>query len=189
MATLITEFKARAVEFGGRGIFKKSALHIRDGAGVFERALSSGSFRTVLEIGTYRGVTAAYLANFCDHVITIDLLHGRMEQRGELFDRVAFWRHMGVADKIDLWLVINDYEKRAVIQKMNFDFAFVDGAHDERVALDFELTRRCGRVLFHDADDNGPGRSNCVHEFIRTLPADEVEFMDKDLFAMWKASA
>jgi predicted O-methyltransferase YrrM len=183
---MITEFKKRAIEFGGAGVFKRSALNIRDGAGVFERVLGSGEYRTILEIGTYRGLTAAYLANFCDRVITIDLFHGRMEQLRESFDRVTFWRHMGVADKIELKLVQNDEIKTSVVQDLDFDFAFVDGAHDRTVALDFSLTRRCGNVLFHDADDNGPGKSNHVHEFIRTLPKHEVEFID--IFALWRST-
>lgn len=185
--TSITEFKRRAAEYGGAGLFKRSAINIRDGAGVFERVLGSGSYKTVLEIGTYRGVAAAYMASLCERVITIDLLYGRMESLDDTFDRVAFWRHMGVADKIELILVANDAEKRRVVDGLVFDLAFVDGAHDSSIANDFNMVKRCGAVLFHDADDNSPrGKPNHVHEFICSLPQHEVEFMD--IFAMWTPS-
>lgn len=185
LAVSIAEFKRRAAEFGGAGVFKRSAVNIRDGAGVFDHVLGAGDYRIVLEIGTYRGVSAAYMAQFCPHIITVDLLHGRMEDLGDKFDRVAFWRHMGVADKIDLILVANNAEKRRVIDGLYFDIAFIDGAHDRTVADDFEMVKRCGTVLFHDADDNAPrGKPNHVHEFIRSLPEHEVEFMD--IFALWR---
>lgn len=182
----ITEFKHKAAEFGGSGIFKRSAVNIRDGAGVFERVFGSGEYHIVLEIGTYRGVAAAYMASLCSHVITLDLLRGRMESLGETFDRVAFWRHMGVADKIELILVADNAEKRRVVDESYFDIAFIDGAHDQTVADDFAMVKRCGTVLFHDADDNAlRGKPNHVHEFIRSLPEHEVQFMD--IFALWRS--
>lgn len=182
----ITEFKERVSALcGGEKVFCKSALRIRDGAGVLEQVLGSGRYRTVLEIGTYRGITAAYMAGFCERVITIDLLQGKMEVNRESFDRVAFWRDMGIADRIDLHLVADDAQKAALVKDLDFNIAFIDGAHDRAVRDDFAITRKCGRVLFHDADDNGPSQPNCVHEFIRTLPEDEVEFMD--IFALWTA--
>ena len=52
-----------------------------------------------------------------------------------------------------------------------------------------EIAQYCRRVVtidlqrVHDADDNGPGRSNCVYEFISSLPKDQVEFID--IFALW----
>jgi len=176
--------RERIVALYGEKTLRKSALRIRDGGGVLERVLAGKGYRTVLEIGTYRGCAAAELAQFCERVVTIDLKRGKLESNGEAFDRHAFWRSLGVAN-IDLHLVADDAEKAALVAGLAFDLAFIDGAHDETVRNDFEITKRCGRVLFHDADDNGPGRSNCVHQFISTLPKDQVEFMD--IFALWTA--
>ena len=70
---------------------RKSALNIRNGAGVIEGILKRRRPRTIVEIGTYRGITAAFMAQFCERVITFDLVHGRMERKAEDFDREAFW--------------------------------------------------------------------------------------------------
>lgn len=176
----IAVFKAKVVEFAGAGAFNRSALSIRNGGGVFERVIGG----TVLEIGTYRGMSAAYMAMLCDRVITVDLLHGKMEINQEAFDRDAFWRHMGVADRIEPHLVADDIEKTILVGGLNFDIAFIDGAHDDTVRLDFAITRRCGRVLFHDADDSGRPDRNIVHDFVKSLPSNQVEYMD-EVFALW----
>lgn len=168
----------------GRGVLKRSALNIRDGEGVIREYLTRKHYRTILEIGTYKGVAAACMAQFCERVITIDLQHGRLEQLGVTWDRHAFWRELGI-DNIDLHLVRDNAEKRSLIAGLQFDLAFVDGAHDASVRSDFEMVSHCGAVLFHDADDNGPGRSNCVFEFLKTLPQEKLEFID--IFALWTA--
>ena len=178
----------RIVELYGTKVLRKSAMGIRAGGGVFERVLSGKGYRTVLEIGTYRGCSTAEIAQYVERVITIDLKHGRIEQNGEDFDRRAFWESLGISN-VELILVKDDAEKARIVNALDFDLAFIDGAHDQTVANDFALTKRCGRVLFHDADDNRkrevkPGASNCVFEFIDTLPRNEVEFMD-EIFALW----
>jgi predicted O-methyltransferase YrrM len=180
----------RILELYGRSYLRKSAMGIRAGDGVFERVLSGKGYRTALEIGTYRGCSSAEIAQYVDRVITIDLKRGRLETNGENFDRYAFWKSLDI-ENIELRLVENDKEKKRLVDSLDFDFAFIDGAHDETVRNDFEMVKRCGRVMFHDADDNRlrehkPNASNCVFEFIDTLPKHEVEFMD--IFALWTAS-
>ncbi len=183
------EIHARAVSLYGAGVLRRSALYIRGGAGVFEWALKDKGIRTVLEIGTYKGVSAAAMAQYVDRVITIDLKRGRLENTDRSFDRHAFWRTMGVTN-VELILVENDAEKKAVVDELEFDFAFVDGAHDQTVRDDFNLVKRCGRVLFHDADDNRTRgfkehASNHVYEFLETLPREQLQF--NDIFCLWAA--
>lgn len=180
----IADFKARVEAYGGPGVFSRSALSIRDGAGVFERVLGSGAYPRVLEIGTYRGVGTAYIAQFCELVTTIDLNHGKREINGEDFDRHAFWEAMGVSN-IALRLVADVQEKAEVIRSIEFDLAFIDaGKHD--IAEDFAFVRHCGAVLFHDYDyREGPGDLNSVYDFVNSLPKDQVEVMD--IFALWTA--
>lgn len=186
----MSDVRERIVQRYGTHVLRRSALNIRGGAGVFERVLKGKGYRTALEIGTYRGCAAAEIAAYCQHVITIDLEHGRMEQLGERFDRAAFWKTLGV-ENVTFLPVRDDAHKRSVIDALDFDFAFIDGGHDgESVRADFDMVKRCGRVLFHDADDNRlrphkPDAPNAVYEFISTLPPDEVEFMD--IFALWRA--
>jgi predicted O-methyltransferase YrrM len=168
----------------GAQVLKRSALSIRGGAHVFERVLSGKGYRTVLEIGTYRGVSAAEMAQYCDRVATIDLKHGKLEQMGESFDRRALWDSLGVHN-IDLYLVEDNARKAKLIKGLEFDFAFLDGAHDKTVANDFEMVKRCGRVLFHDYDPRGRDDLDHAYNFVNTLPREQIQVMD--IFALWTA--
>jgi predicted O-methyltransferase YrrM len=173
------------VEKYGQHVLKRSALSIRDGAGVFEKVLAGKGYRTALEIGTYRGVSAAEISRYVDRVVTIDLKHGRQEQLGESFDRKAFWRSLGL-DNIELRLIADDAEKAEIVNALDFDFAFVDGAHDETVANDFALVKRCGNVLFHDYDSRGSKEKDFVYDFVNTLPKEQIQVLD--IFALWTAA-
>ena len=182
----MSAMRQRIVDLFGQHALKRSILSIREGGGVMEHFLSGRGMRTALEIGTYRGVGAAEISQFVDRVITIDLHHGRLEQLGESWNRRHFWSSLGI-DNIDLRLVHNDAEKAELIRSLEFDFAFVDGAHDERVRDDFELVRRCGRVLFHDVDRRGKPEKDHVYNFVMSLPRHELQFMD--IFALWTDSS
>lgn len=182
----MSAMRDKIVALHGQHALKRSILSIREGGGVIEHFLSGKGVRTALEIGTYRGVGAAEISQFVDRVITIDLHHGRLEQLGEKWDRRAFWRSLGI-DNIDLHLVHNDAEKAALIESLEFDFAFVDGAHDERVRDDFALVKRCGQVLFHDVDSRGKPELDHVYNFVMSLPRAQLQFMD--IFALWTASS
>jgi predicted O-methyltransferase YrrM len=168
----------------GPHVLKKSVISIRGGAGVIPMMLDGKGFRTVLEIGTYRGVGAAELSQFCDKVITIDLKAGKLEHNGETWSRQAFWQSLGITN-IEQVLVADDAEKKKFVDALHFDFAFVDGDHGPRVALDFALVKRCGHVLFHDADRRGVPDKDHVITFIESLPQDQVTY--HDIFAKWTA--
>lgn len=175
----------RIVHQYGEKTLRKSAMNIRRGGGVFEAVLN-GKRREwiVLEIGTYKGVSTAEIVQHCRFVHTIDLRYGKLEQNGEVWDRRAFWNSLD-AYNIAFYPVDDDAEKAATINHLHFDIAFIDGGHTyAAVQRDFELVKHCGRVLFHDADDNGPGKQNDVHNFIMTLDQKRVVFMDK-IFALW----
>lgn len=175
------EFKLRLRNLQNNPSFiRKSAINIRDGAGVFEKLLGDGRYKTVLEIGTFRGVTAAFMAQFVDRVITIDLKNGQLERQDPDFDRRQFWRSIG-ANNITLHRVYDDADKARIIAGLDFDFAFIDGDHTApHPANDFALVQRCGAVLFHDHDGH-----NGVTEFVATLPRKQLTFMD--IFAFWQA--
>lgn len=170
-------------ELYGEKFLRKSALNIRGGAGVFEKVMAGKGHKTALEIGTYRGVSAAEMAQYCERVITIDLKHGKLEQNGGTFGRQHFWKSLGI-ENIELHLIDDDVEKARLIDSLSFDFAFVDGAHDETVANDFALVKKCGNVLFHDYDSRGRPELDYVYDFVNSLPKHQVEIID--IFAMWR---
>lgn len=176
--------KERIIAAYDQHMLKRSALSIRDGEGVFREIMGSGRYRNVLEIGTYRGVGAAAMSQFCERVMTIDLKFGRMEQLGEKYDRRAFWEKLGIKN-IDLFLVKDDAEKAKLVKSLEFDFAFIDGAHDQTVRDDFNLVKRCGTVLFHDYDRRSLKEQNYVCDFVDSLPKSHIKVYD--LFALWTA--
>lgn len=177
-----SEFKAKVGAFAGSEFFRKSVLSIRGGAGVIEKLLGSGKYRRVLEIGTYRGVSAAFMAQFCEAVTTIDLVDGKMEQDRQVFDRVRLWEALGITN-VDLRLVSSFHGKAQAVASATFDFAFIDGDHEGSAPRqDFDLVKHCGAVLFHDY-----GADNGVTKLVRALPKAQVEIMD--IFAFWRAAA
>jgi len=180
----MSDIRARIVELYGANVLRKSALNIRGGAGVFEQCMKGKGYKTALEIGTYRGVAAAEMAQYCETVVTIDLKHGKLEQAVEEFDRLRFWKELGV-NNIELLLCDNDAHKAKLIEPLYFDFAFIDGAHDRTVRNDFELVKRCGHVLFHDYDRRGVPDQDHVCDFVDSLPKSQITKMD--IFALWTA--
>lgn len=180
-----TTMRDKIAALYGQSHLRKSALNIRGGAGVFETVMAGRHIKHALEIGTYRGVAAAEMSQYAGHVTTIDLLHGKIEQNGTPWDRPAFWRSLDVYN-IDYRPVADNEEKARVIAGLDFDFAFIDGDHaNNGPALDFELVKRCGLVLFHDYDDSGAPHLNRVYDLVNSLPKEQVQVFD--IFALWTA--
>jgi len=177
--------RQRIVDKYGEGILNRSVLSIRGGAGVIESILKGANCGTAVEIGTYKGVGAAELSQYCKRVITFDLKHGKLENAGQTFDRLAFWESLGI-NNIDLVLVEDDAEKAMILSHMEFDFAVIDGAHDaiSKVAFDFDAVKKCGSVLFHDYDRDWIPRKDCVCDFVDSLPKHQIKVLD--IFAWWR---
>lgn len=180
----VAELRARVAELFGEGALRRSAINIRAGGGAFERFVPPRCH--ALEIGTYRGLGTAALALFADSVVTVDLAHGKLEAAGEAWDRSALWRALEL-ENIRSVVVRDDEEKRALVESLDFDFAFVDGEHTTAgVALDFELVKRCGRVMFHDYDWSPREKRNDVYHFVSNLDGN---LAVHDIFALWTPHA
>lgn len=173
--------KEKIIDLYGARALNKSAIGLRDGAEILEYFMTKKPIKNALEIGTYKGMSAALMANHCDKLYTIDLRYGRLERHSEQFKRQELWESLGLTN-IELILVNDNHEKAAIIKELEFDFAFVDGAHDETVADDFEMVKKCGNVLFHDYSYRD-GKVNHVLDFVDLLPPKQIEI--KDIFAMW----
>lgn len=115
-----------------------------------------------VEIGTQLGLSAMVLAKVCNHVHTFDIrLRGKSKKVWKLFD---------VQKKITSY-VMSQKEIDDEVNKLSFDFAFIDGNHHyENVKHDFELVKRCGRVLFDDYRENDP-RVVGVLKFVKEINA------------------
>lgn len=178
--------KSTLIEKYGPRALKRSALNIRNGDEVIKSFIDEINPKTIVEIGTYKGFTTAFMSQFCDKVITFDLVDGRVEQVNDnSIKRQALWDDLGIKN-IHQHLVKNNKEKAEIINNLDFDFAFVDGGHQyHEVSLDFNLVKKCGNVLLHDYDfTEGPGQKNDVYDFINSLPKDTI--IVRDIFALWK---
>jgi predicted O-methyltransferase YrrM len=183
----MSAIRDRIIELYSERYLRKSATR-HDDMVIFKRLLAGKGYRTILEIGTYRGCTAAEMSQYCDRVVTIDLVHGQIERDEPSIDRRTVWDSIG-AKNIELVLVNDDAEKKRVIDALEFDFAFVDGAHyDQAVRFDFALVKRCGRVLFHDYDNRGPPNRDDIYRFVNSLSGNVGGTVVVDgVFAMWTA--
>jgi len=168
-----------AAEFGRRVIrgtalsYECPVTHIVSSAEkLLRKIFNDMNIKTAFEIGTFRGVSTALLAHYADKVITLDVKY---------FEEAMYlWAYAGVMEKIE-YIVTIDENKKEVINGIDFDFVFIDGHHDyESVKKDFELTKKCGRVLFHDYLSTCSG----VIKFVDSLPKNEIVI--KRPFAYWE---
>lgn len=132
---------------------------------------------TALEIGTYHGITALLLAERFDRVISVSVDD---EDPGRLLKR-ELAQFVG-ATNIQFFDAKDNAEKVAIVDSLAFDFAYSDGDHTNDTELDFDLVKRCGRVLFHEAWPLQPPVWNLLH----SLPPDEVTWCDGDVLAYWE---
>lgn len=142
-----------------------------------EKFFRSLKIKVAVEIGTFWGITAAHIAQFANKVHTFDIIDHP--------EKYKVWNDLKVKDKISFHLVksrdmvgntFKDFEEihkltgkevdiKTIIDTLEFDFAFIDGDHNYRnVKADFELVKKCGRVLFHDIIPEFEGVNKFVHE-------------------------
>lgn len=100
---------------------------------------------TILEIGTAHGAGTAMLSYFADKVVTVDV------KRWAELDKVMASAGTGVRGRIDFRIVADNAAKKALVDGLDFDLAFIDGDHHAaEFKIDFDLCKRCGLLLCHD---------------------------------------
>ena len=127
----------------------------------FRKFFKDKKISTIVEIGTYWGVSAAYMACYANRIFTFDTVDHQKKYK--------VWCDLGVMGKMSYYTIKGGDDVKKVIDGIKFDFAFIDGEHTyEAVKADFEIVKHCGKVLFHDvALDKCPG----VGEFAREIGA------------------
>lgn len=154
--------------FGGRPFRRSSVFH---GLGKFlveQNVVGSVCF----EIGTWNGLTAAVLSKHFERVVSVDIAHNEM--KNEILS------HLGVKNVTCLDISDNK-EKAQVANNLEFDFAYLDGDHANDTESDWALTKRCGRVLFHEV---WPFQAP-VFDLVQSMPPDEVTYGGAGL-ALWR---
>ena len=126
----------------GNGIVANSSLYM-PGTNLSD-VLAGKHYGTIMEIGTFQGISAAILAEHADRVITLDIA-ARLEP-------AQVWQIFGVSNKIIPFVVSGDIEKHEVVSSLSFDMCFIDGDHARlAVQMDFVMARsKCNEILFHD---------------------------------------
>lgn len=179
------------VEKHGKSAIRRSIMSLRNGDAIIRKAFSNRGIKRIVEIGTFRGVTTAFMAKeFNCEIYTIDKRIGQVE---EMLDeckvtREQIWETVGVTDKIKSFTITNNNEKWHIINSINweFDAAFIDG-HEDDTLNDFNLLRRCGLILFHDVGGSRPAISRVIKELEKSGKIYYIsnDTTDADLFAIW----
>lgn len=128
--------------------------------------------RVIVEIGTFRGATTAFLSRYAHKVYSFDIK--------DHLGRHCLWEEFKIKN-IEFFKIDNEKEKKNIIDSLRFDFAFVDGMHRTPFPEnDFCMVKHCKRVLFHDYRDTW--HYDGVKEIVNKL---ECEI--KEPFAYWEA--
>jgi hypothetical protein len=130
-----------------------------------------------LEIGTFHGITAVILSQYFDTVVSVSV--DEEPQKLLKHDIVHF---LGIRN-IVFHDVKDNAEKKRLVDGLTFDFAYSDGDHTHDARADFDLVKRCGRVLLHEYWPLQPA----VWNLVNSLPSDEITRAQFDCLAYWQA--
>jgi hypothetical protein len=129
---------------------------------------------TCFEIGTWNGLTAAVLSRHFRRVVSVDIIHNAAKRE--------VLRHLDIRN-VECIDIIDNKHKKQVCDELTFDFAYLDGNHTDDTQIDWDMTKRCGNVLFHEA---WPFQRP-VFDLLQSLPEDQVTWSDGGL-ALWRAA-
>lgn len=156
--------------FGGSCFRRSSVFH---GLGKF---LAEHNVRgdTCFEIGTWNGLTSVLLSRHFRRVVSVDIVSNALKHK--------ILAHLGITN-VECIDIDGNADKPQVLKDLQFDFAFMDGNHADDTEADFDLVKKCGRVLFHEV---WPHQSP-VWELVHSLPARQVTH-GGFCFALWDST-
>lgn len=154
-------------KFGDEALRRSSVFH---GLGKF-LAEQNVSGKLCFEIGTWNALTSVILARHFERVVTVDIAHNALKHE--------VIKHLGIKN-IRCFDIASNEDKAKVAMEFDFDFAYLDGDHAHDTESDFELTKRCRRILMHEA---WPWQRP-VWDLIHRLPREQIVFGGSGL-ALW----
>ncbi len=157
-------------QFGGECFRRSSIFH---GLAPF-LAENNVQGDTCFEIGTWNGLTSVVLSRHFKRVVTVDIMHNPMKHQ------VLDFLGIKNVECIDIG---GNADKPQVLKRLKFDCAFLDGDHHADTEGDFDITKKCGRVIFHEVWEH----QSPVWELVHALPAHQV-VKGGFCFALWDAS-
>ncbi len=157
-------------KFGGEAFRRSSVFH-----GLHQLLVDNDvRGKTCFEVGTWNGLTALVLSRFFDRVITVDIAHN--EQKHEIL------KHAGVTN-VRCFDIADNAEKAQIAAKFEFDCAYLDGDHAHDTESDWDITKHCGQVVFHEVWPFQPP----VWDLVHSLNPREVAFGGAGL-ALWRVA-
>ena len=126
----------------------------------FRNFIRSLKIKTAVEIGTYRGVTAAFMAEQAEKIYTFDIK--------DYPEKRTLWQKTGTDNKIVFAKINTISDIKDFLSGITFDFCFIDGPGTAKeLSAAFKIARAGGRVLFHNS---GPKEKyKVVREYVTTL--------------------
>lgn len=136
------------------------------------------SAKTLVEIGTARGISTLLLAEVADRIVTFDVVEYEIKHK--------IWKHFGVAENINSRIVSPNFDSidiQEALRDIEYDAAFIDGNHGYlNVKKDIETVESCRQILFHDQELSG------VRQAIEELEARRGGTVHiSKRFAVWQA--
>lgn len=160
--------KEKLIEKFGGDVNHMSCVYLRDG----EKRLRELLFKcdTIIEIGTYRGVSSAVLSEYAKRVFSFDVVEQSLRQ--------TFMNYLNI-DNVVFDIVKNreDEIKKVseVFENNKVDLCFIDGEHfDGELEKDFEMCKQCKTIIIHDYTKTFPE----VYHFVNALDGYKKEIND-----------
>ncbi|MHC4270623.1 MAG: class I SAM-dependent methyltransferase [Planctomycetota bacterium] len=165
-------------KFGDK-INHMSCVYIGDGENTIRHFLKGKKFKTIIEVGTYQGVSTAILSEHAEKVYAIDI--------EDLPLRKDIFKFLNV-NNVEFYKCKVDFEdKKKHIEKImkeeQVDFIFLDGDHwGEALKQEFDLVKDIPEILIHDYEESFP----IVYDFCNDLPNKGYDIETKNLFCLAK---
>lgn len=144
-------FCAKVMKTFGFEIFHRTSLIHTGFMEFFEDVYKdSGGYKgrkhVAVEIGTWNGLTSAFMAQFFRKVITCDIVDEK--------PKYEVWKKLGVKN-IEFVKVDSERDKEKKMMALEYHFAYLDGDH-RKPDVDWLILNKCKTGLIHEAWEVAP---------------------------------